>query len=140
MPDYVEIPENVLDLKLRPIVAGSSCQTHRLSNLIDKLLRPYTRHFTVYFRDTTDFLNILSKSIPNDAILASFDIESLYSNIPHAPGLEAVDYWLTKHSNIFKSRFSKDFILDGIQSIVENNTISFNNINFKQNRGTAMGT
>ena len=36
---YVEMSENILDLKLRPIVAGPSCHTHRLSNLIDELLR-----------------------------------------------------------------------------------------------------
>ena len=35
--NYVEITEDILDLKLRPIVAGPSCQTHRLSNLIAPL-------------------------------------------------------------------------------------------------------
>ena len=39
---YIQI-SNVADLKLRPIVAGPACQTHRLSNLIDILLRPYTK-------------------------------------------------------------------------------------------------
>ena len=33
---------NVTDLKLRPIIAGPSCLTHRLSNLLDILLRPLT--------------------------------------------------------------------------------------------------
>ena len=56
---YVEITEKVHDLKLRPIVAGSSCHTHRLSNLLDILLRPYTKHVTSYLRDTSDFLNNL---------------------------------------------------------------------------------
>ena len=39
---YVEV-HYVNDLKLRPIVAGPTCQTHRLSNLIDILLRPLTK-------------------------------------------------------------------------------------------------
>ena len=39
--NYVQV-ENVDDLALRPIVAGAACQTHRLSNLIDILLRPLT--------------------------------------------------------------------------------------------------
>ena len=118
------------------------CQTHRLSNLIDMLLRPYTRHVTSYLRETTNFLSILPKTIPNDAILASFDIESLHSNILHATGLKAVDYWLSKHLNILNSRFSKDFILDGIQSVLENNIFCFNNMfmYIKQNKGTTMGT
>ena len=40
---YVQV-ENVTNLKFRPIVAGPACQTHRLSNLIDILLRPLTKH------------------------------------------------------------------------------------------------
>ena len=39
-----------------------------------------------------------------------------------------------------REKISKDFILDGIQIILENNIFCFNNIYFKQNKGTAMGT
>ena len=85
--DYFEIPENVFVLKFRSIVAGPSCQTRRLSNLVDILLRPYTKHVNSYLRDTTDFTTqVLPKTIPKGDILASFDIESLYLNIPHALG------------------------------------------------------
>ena len=51
---YVEISD-VNDLKLRLIVAGPSCQTHRLSDSIDILLNPYTKHVNSYLRDTIDF-------------------------------------------------------------------------------------
>ena len=53
----------VNDLKLRPIVAGPTCQTHRLSNLSDILLRPLTKRVKSYRRDTTDFLNHLPSEI-----------------------------------------------------------------------------
>ena len=138
--NYVEITEDILDLKLRPIVAGPSCQTHRLSNLIDILLRPFTKHVTSYLRDTTDFLNNIPENVPKDTILVSFDIESLYSNIPHALGLEAVDYWLEKYPETLNPRFTKEFILDGIKLILENNIFCFNDTYFKQEKGTAMGT
>lgn len=137
---YVEISEQVNDLKLRPIVAGPSCHTHRLSNLIDILLRPYTKHIHSYLRDTTDFLNSLPMTVPTNAILATFDIESLYSNIPHTLGLEAIKHWLEKYPDILNSRFSKDFILEGIKLILENNIFCFNNEYFRQEKGTAMGT
>ena len=79
---YVEV-KDVYDLKLRPIVAGPSCLTHRLSNLIDILLGPYTYHVKSNLRDTTDFLNNLPERVIPHTILASFDIEALYSYIPH---------------------------------------------------------
>ena len=136
----VEITDQISDLKLRPIVAGPSCHTHRLSNLIDILLRPYTKHVTSYLSDTTDFLNNFPNTIPKDTILASFDIESLYSNIPHNLGLEAVKYWIEKYPDNLNSRFSKEFILDGIKLILENNIFCFNDTFYRQEKGTAMGT
>ena len=39
------------DLKLRPIVASPSCQTHRLSNLLDILLRPLTKRMKIYYEE-----------------------------------------------------------------------------------------
>ena len=121
-------------------IKSPSFHTHRLSNLIDILLHPFTKHVTSYLRDTTDFLNNIPETVPKDTILASFDIESLYSNIPHALGLEAVDYWLEKYPETFNSRFTKEFILDGIKLILENNIFCFNDTYFKQEKGTAMGT
>ncbi len=136
---YVEVPA-VNDLKLRPIIAGPTCQTHRLSEFIDTLLKPYTKHVKSYLRDTNDFLNALPQSVPPDTLLVSFDVESLYSNIPHTLGLEAVKYWLGKFPGTLHSRFSNDFILDAIKLILENNTFYFNSQFYRQIKGTAMGT
>ena len=136
---YVEV-SNVNDLKLRPFIAGPSCLTHRLSNLLDILLRPYTEHVKSNLRDTTDFLNNLPDNVQPDTILASFDIEALYSNIPHDLGIEAVQYWLEKYPENKKNRFSNNFILEAIKFILENNTFCFNNNFYRQVKGTAMGT
>ncbi len=103
-------------------------------------MKPYTKHVKSYLRDTTDFLNALPQSIPPDTILTSFDVESLYSNIPHTLGLTAVKYWLEKFPGELPSRFSHDFILDGIKLILENNTFYFNGNYYRQTKGTAMGT
>ena len=42
-------------------------------------------------------MDFLPEHIPEDTILASFDVESLYSNIPHDLGLDAIKFWLQKH-------------------------------------------
>ena len=82
--------ENVTNLKFRPIVAGPACQTQLLSNLIDILLRPLTKQVKSYLRDTTDFLNHLPSAVPENTLLASLDVESLYSNITHKLGIKAI--------------------------------------------------
>ena len=127
-------------LKLRPIIAGPSCQTHRLSNLLDILLKPLTQFIPSYVRDDIDFLNHLPKQITKESIFVSFDVESLYSSIPHSLGLEAVEYFIDKHSSTIPSRFNKEFILEGIKLILENNIFKFNSKYYKQLKGCAMGT
>ena len=79
-----------------------SNSSSRLSNLLDIRLRPYTKHVTSYLRDTTDFLNNLPTTVPTNTILASFDIEPLYSNITHDLGIEAVNYWTDKYPDVIQ--------------------------------------
>ena len=137
--NYVEIdaPEN---LSFRPIVAGPICETHRLSNFIDILLQPFSKRVKSYIKDTTDFLTKLPESTDPNATLVTFDVESLYTNIPHTLGLDAIKYWLEKHPEDIPSRINKNFILEGIKLILENNYFCFNNEFYLQVKGTAMGT
>ena len=96
---YVEIeaPENLI---LRPIVAGPICETHRLSNFIDILLQPYSKHVKSYIKDSTNFLSKLPYSSDPNAILVSFDVETLYTNIPHKLGIEDIQFgWKNTHKN-----------------------------------------
>ena len=132
---------NVDDLKLRPIIAGPSCQTHRLSILLDILLRPLTKHVKSNIRDTTDFLNSLPDGVQDEVILTTFDVESLYSNISHDLGLKAVEYWMDKvGEKLIQQRFPKSFILESLDFILKNNTFQFNDTFYRQTKGTAMGT
>ena len=139
--DFIQC-KDPLDLKFRPIVAGPSCATHRLSNFIDILLRPYIQFVKSYVRDDIDFLTHLPETIKESSIFVSFDVTSLYTNISHELGIRAISYWLDNYtsSETNHSRISKQFILDGLKLILENNTFQFNRMHFKQISGTAMGT
>ena len=117
-----------------------TCETHRLSNFLDILLQPYAKYVKSYIKDTKDFLEKIPKEIDKDSILVSFDVENLYSNIPHELGINAISFWLNKYPKELSNRISKDFILEGIKLILENNSFCFNDIYFLQTKGTAMGT
>ena len=73
-------------------------------------------------------------------VLCTFDVKSLYTNIPHEYGLEAMNYWLNKHQDSINSRFSKAFILESVDFILKNNSFKFNDEYFLQLVGTATGT
>lgn len=114
------------DLTIRPIVAGPTCETHRISNLLDILFKPYISKVHSYIRDTVDFLNTIPEKINPQSILVSFDVTNLYSNIPHDLGLTAIEHWIDKFPNLLHDRFSKDFVLKSLQLILENNYMHFN--------------
>lgn len=136
---YVKIPKPE-DLKLRPIIAGPSSPTQRLSNLLDLVLKPLCKKVPSYIRDDLDFLNHIPENVQPETLLVSFDVTSLYTNIPHSLGIDAVRFWMEKFPEGIDSRFSKEFILEGLRLILENNNFHFDNQFFLQTKGTAMGT
>lgn len=127
------------DLQMRPIVAGPACPTHRLSNLLDVVLRPLVQGVTSNVRDTMDLLDKLPPKIDEDFQFAIFDVENLYGNISHSLGLRAIQFWL-QTTPLENSRISNNFILEALRLILENNNFFFNGNFYRQLRGTAMGT
>ena len=136
--EYIEAFEPS-DLTLRPIVAGPTCPTRKLSDLIDKILKPFLIHIKSYIKDNIDFLSKCSRQNDENTIIATFDVIGLYSNIPHCYGLEAIEYWINKYPQLL-DRFSKEFVLESTKFILENNNFKFDNIFYNQIKGTAMGT
>ena len=137
--EYVKIDEPP-DLTLRPIVAGPNYLTRRLSNLVDILLKPFLIYFRSYIKDNLDFLAKCSRENKWDTILTTFDVVGLYSNIPHEYGLEAIKYWLDKFPESLRRRFPKEFVLESVKFILENNNLNFDNEYFNQIKGTVMAT
>jgi len=130
------------DLKFRPIVAGPCNATHRLSKLIDFILKPFTRFIPSYIRDDIDFLNKLPRKVGEigDGILSTFDVVSLYTNIDHELGIEAIRYWIDKYPTSLPEEYSSDFVIQAVKLILENNIFMFNDKYYGQVSGTAMGT
>ena len=140
--EYIEIL-NPSDLPLRPIVAGPQCETSHLSFLLDILLKPFLTKVYSLVRDNVDFLSFMPKEVPEHTVMVTFDIVSLYSNIPHDLGIKAISFCLDKYPELILARFDKTFIIESLKSlkmILENNIFSFNGLFFKQAKGTAMGT
>ena len=90
--EYIEVL-NPDDLQLRPIVGGPRCETSHLSSLLDILLKPFLTKVESYLRDDIHFLNFIPETVSEHTQLISFDIVSLYPNIPHDLGIEAISFW-----------------------------------------------
>ena len=86
---------------LRPIVSGFSSCTSRLSEFVDTFLKYQAKRCKSYLKDTKDFLLKLSrfKTLPENAILVTMDVTSLYTNIDHDEGADACYEMLEKRVN-----------------------------------------
>ena len=71
------------------------------------------------------------------ALLVTWDVKSLYTNIPHKEGLEALKTTL-KNENILQTKI--DAILDFSKLVLSCNHFKFLGQNYLQKSGTAMGT
>ena len=112
--DLVEVPRTPLfymnpkihkpNTPGRPIISGCDSPTEKLSIYIDHFLKPLVPLIPSYIKDTTHFLNTLfaiPTTLPPNTILATLDVTSLYTNIPHAEGIaSATEALYNKHTEI----------------------------------------
>ena len=109
-----------------------------ISEFVDYYLQPEVKKLKSYVKDTTDFIKKIEAidHVSDDCYLVSLDVRSLYTNIPHKEGIEAVKQKLKKS----KPSISIKVILTFLKLILTLNNFVFNGINYLQKKGCAMGT
>ena len=128
------------DLNCRPIIAGPNCVTSNLSTFLDIILKEYINNIKSYIRDDIDFVGKIKRTVNRSDILVTFDVISIYTNIDNTLGIQAISYWLNKFPEKLPRNNSKEFIIDALNLVVQNNTFTFDEDHYLQIRGTAMGT
>ena len=73
-----------------------------------------------------------------DVTLVTFDVTSLYTNIPHADITEALTYFLEQRN--LSSTPPANVLISATQHVLDNNYFTFEGQCYKQVHGTAMGT
>ena len=124
------------------VVSSNNHSTERISQFVDYYLKPLVCTVPSYIKDTTDFLNKLTNlntinTLPDNAILVSLDVTSLYTDIPQSEGIEACRFFLRKRND---KHIPTETLCDLIQIILNMNNFTFNNKHYLQKHGTALGT
>ena len=89
---------------------------------------------------TTDFINFIEKTkLPKNAILASMDVTSLYTNIPQEEGITTV---CKAYKDFYQNHLPipTKFLRQMLCLILKENSFQFNWPHYLQTHGTAMGT
>ena len=84
----------------RPVVSNIGCPTYDISKFLSGYLRPLVEKLPTYLQDTNHLMRIVADfdfSGDDEPLLFTMDIKSLYTNIPHEGGLNAIKYYLEHH-------------------------------------------
>ena len=128
----------------RQVISSVNCQTTRISKFVGYYLQPEVNKLKSYVKEfitdfcTTDFINKIEAidHLSDDSYLVSLDVCSLYTNIPHKEGIEAVKQKLKKS----KPSISIVVILILLNLILPLINFVFDYINYLQKKGCPMGT
>jgi len=124
---------------LRIIVSSSGSPLHNLAIFLHKILiKSLPSHFS-RVKNSLQLKKLLSNLyIPDDCCLVSFDVVSLFTNVPTDMALEIIkENWphIEAHTNLPLS----EFILS-VKLVLDSTFFHFDNTIYKQTFGTPMGS
>ena len=125
----------------RPIISGNGMVTERISGFVSTFLNSMVSELPSYIQDTTHFLLELEKlktqDLPPNSFLVTLDVVSLYPSIPHKEGVFASEFFLNQRVD---PQIPTSFLILLINFVLTHNNFVFNDENYIQLNGTAMGT
>jgi hypothetical protein len=80
------------------------------------------------------------KELPPNAKLFTFDAVSMYTNINTPHGVDTFSKWLTDFKDKIPPDFPKTLFLKVLEKVMSENVFQFDDLFFRQEDGTAMGT
>ncbi len=140
--EYIHIPDFEEIIEGRPIVGGPTFYTSGISQMIDIILKPIISYIPHILRDSFDFVERCNHSVPDETLLGTADIKALYTNLSKELVFAAIEYWVNRYIALIPilQRFGLQFILDGLEVILNHNYFLFDDDFYQQIHGFAMGT
>lgn len=125
---------------LRPIVSMIGTPEYNLAKYLDGFIKPNIPS-KYMLASTSDFINVLDSHKSNmstDDFIVSFDVESLFTNVPLTEVIEIAADCVYSSSSVNRPPFSiKHF--KHLLKLATNGIFMFNNEYYKQIDGVAMG-
>ena len=129
-------------IAVRPIVSGCRGRTEKISQMIDRHLRPFVPKIKSYIQDTGEFIRFIeSLKLPSNCTVATIDVKSQYLSIPHVEGVLAFLNKLYYNNREFNEiEIPPEAMKDFLNIVLTKNYFNFAGKMFHQIQGTAMGT
>ena len=125
----------------RPIVSSCESPTENISNFVDYWLQPIMKELPSYIKDTSQLIRELSEQpVTKDIILATVDVKSLYTSIPHEDGIIACRKALENSKTNNPQQPETTVLIKLLEIVLMNNTFEFDGKAYHQLQGCAMGS
>lgn len=124
-------------LKMRPVVSNVNSPNYKLAKWFIAELKclPEPEGFSI--KNSLEFASKVGDLVlEDDEIMISFDVESLFPNVPVDEGLEALDEWLTKCGVDEKK---KQVYISAAKVCLDDSFFQFRDVFYKLLQGTSMG-
>lgn len=128
-------------IPVRPIVSGCNGPTKNISRFINYLINPIAQKVRSYIKDSKNFVQIIeTTSVPDDCILVTMDVTSLYTNIDQSEGIQCALKFAREQADVLPTYVPNGILRKLLELVLHHNVFQFNGITYRQKHGTAMGT
>ena len=126
---------------IRPIVSYSGSPLYNLNKYIANILKTYVKHENNNAKNSTTFSNYIQNvPIEDGEIMVSFDVTSVYTNIPIIDTLNIIkDYVHSDDQFARKTAIPQEKFLDLVNLVLTTTWYTFNSQFYEQTDGVAMG-
>lgn len=122
---------------MRPIVNTINSPCYNLSKWLTQMLQNLNPYPSLAIKNRFEFINSIKNiKLQEDEIMISFDVTSLYPNIPIKETMKFFEKWFNS-INLSKEETNEYLIL--INNCMNQNIFQFNGKFYQQTEGTAMG-
>ena len=123
---------------LRPIISGVGTFYHPTAKFLAKLLLPLTKNDNIQ-KDTFDFVNRLKSITLQSAFMVSFDVSSLFTNVPLQETI-AIIVQRIYDKNEITTTIPRDDMKSLLYLCTSNSCFLFNDTLYEQIDGISMGS
>ena len=125
-------------IPLRPILSMIGSPQHKLAKYLNFILEPVTAKFSEHtIKDSFDFAKIVRSTSGSNNFMASFDVCSLFTNVPLMETINICAENLFEENN---KPMSKETFIQLMQLATSSTEFSMNNEMYRQKDGVAMGS
>ena len=126
-------------ISVHPIVSNINSPTSRLSAFMDILLKPIVNSIKHILKNSTTVIKEMEDmNVPNNSILVSADVSSLYPSIPIKESINVILGFINEYNDPTHPPIY--FVENLLNFILNYNCFNFVYLFFLQVRGIAMGT